>query len=193
MIQSRLPRWPDRDKVPPHWTEEVAREADVIDFPEGVSVAKPHNMEEIYGLAIMAHHESGYGDMDVQAVRGAIAQGCHGNGGVFGVINGPRRIEAAIGLRLEKRWYAANVAGNWHHQDILTYVHPEHRRTRHFARLMHFARWWGKETKMPVVIGLTLAGDFERKEYLYARHGRKIGSLFMVYGPDDFPPKGIRQ
>lgn len=191
MIQTRLPRWPDRDKIPPLSSECVTIPAETrpVEFPSDMKIATPDHIQAVFSLAKMAHAESGYGEMDYSAIMHAVVCGCTGHQAVFGLIEGPDRLEAAIGLRLEKRWYAKNVPENWHNQDILFFVHPDHRKSRHAATLFRFAQWWERQSKTPVVLGLTLASDGARKELMYSRIGRKIGSLFLIDTHGRFPAK----
>lgn len=190
MIQSRLPRWPDRDQVPALTSETAI--VGPREFPVGVRLARPTDRFQLYDLARMAHRESGYGELDETTIQDIINRGCLGKGCVFAVIEGPGRIEATIGLRLEKRWYVTDAAENWHHQDILFFVHPDHRNSRHAAALFNFASWWEQETKMPVVLGVTFSSDAAARERLYSRIGRKIGALFLIDTHNKFPDKGTR-
>jgi hypothetical protein len=197
MIQSKLPRWPDKEKAAsmPHWEVTVPTDGELRelshDFPMGVRPAQAGDTDEVFDLAIMAHKESGVGNMDEGIVREVVERGCRGDGIIFGIIEGPERIEAVIGLRPELRWYMKNIPENWHNQDILTYVHPLHRKSTHIMKLFRFAKWWGQETGLPVLIGLTLAGDSVRKQKLYSMFARQIGALYMLYGPESFPPRGM--
>src|ERR1019366_2569576 len=189
MIQSKLPHWSDRDVSAsrPHWEVFVPPENHGIvnlphDFPMGVRPGMPHDIDEIFNLAIMAHKETGIGDLDKSIIRKIVEKGCYGDNAIFGVIEGPERIEAVIGFRPELRWYMENIPENWHNQDILTYVHPLHRKSTHIMKLFRFAKWWGQQTGLPVLIGLTLAGDSLRKKKLYAMFAREIGVLYMLSG-----------
>ena len=59
------------------------------------------------------------------------------------------------------------------------FVHPLHRRSRHAAKLLQFAGWWGHQ-QHPVILGILLKeGDLWRKEKLFGRYGKRLGSTFL--------------
>ncbi len=128
----------------------------------------------------MAHAEHGFGDMDPVVVQQAIAKGCNREGVAIALIDGPERVEAVIGLHSFKPWWSTDAAANWYWQELLIYVHPLHRRTRHALKLLQFAHWWGEKIKMPVVLNLMPKEGFARKEKLFERSGKKIGGSYLI-------------
>ena len=161
----------------------------MVDFPSGLRMAAPGDEARLFALFVMAHAENGYGDIDVLHVQDVIARGCRSDGVVIALVDGPERIEAAIGLHPDKQWYSSTDAKNWFHTDLLIYVHPLHRKSRHAMKLLKFAQWWEHETNMPVVLSLMPKDDFEDKERLFERFSRKIGALYMIGGADEWPQK----
>jgi hypothetical protein len=156
-------------------------------FPDGLRMARKGDEDRIFALFAIAHAENGYGDLDEAKVKEVIARGCVGDRVVIALAEGPERIEAAIGLHPQRQWYTTDAPGNWYHSDLLLYVHPLHRRSRHAARLFQFAQWWESETKMPVVLGLMPKDDLPEKEKLFERFGRRVGALFMIGGDAAWP------
>ena len=161
-----------------------------MNFPTGLRVARKGDEDRLYALFCTAHAENGHGDIDPIAVKAAIERGCIGAGIVIALAEGPERIEAAIGLHPEKRWYCTNDPKNYYNTDLLIYVHPLHRRSRHAVKLFQFAQWWEQETGVPVILGLMPRDDFEDKERLFERFGRKVGALYMIGGTDAWPSGG---
>lgn len=150
-------------------------------FPEGMRLASPGDERRIFDLFVMAHAENGWGDLDVKIVEDQIAKACAREGVVIALIDGPERMEAAIGMHpCKAAWYNSDAAANWHWADLLIYVHPLHRRSRHAAKLFQFALWWEQEIKMPVILGLLPRGQFEEKEKLFKRYGTRVGSAFLM-------------
>jgi len=153
----------------------------VISFPKAMRLAAPGDERRIFDLFVTAHAENGWGDLDVQIVQDTIVKATGREGIAIAIIDGPERIEAAIGLHSRKAdWYNSEAASNWVWHDILIYVHPLYRRSRHAMKLFQFAQWWEQQIKMPVVLGLLPRQRFEEKERLFARHGRRIGSAYLI-------------
>ena len=160
-----------------------------MNFPSGLRPAQPGDEARLYALFVTAHAENGHGDIDHEAVKSVIARICRGENSIAGIVDGPDRIEAAIALHPEKRWYSTDAPENWYHTDLLIYVHPLHRRSRHAVKLFQFAKWWEAETHMPVVLGLMPKDDLEEKDHLFARFGRRVGSLYLIGGDEMWPQR----
>lgn len=155
----------------------------MTDFPKGVRLAQKGDERRLYDLLVMAHAENGFGTMDERVVHETIQAATERKGYVIALVDGPERIEAAVGLRPAKLWYcSAHVPSNWYWTDLLFYVHPLHRRTRHAVKLFRFAQWWEQEIKQPVVLELMPRDEFAGKDKLFSRFGQKIGSSFVM-GP----------
>src|SRR5580658_7613143 len=129
-------------------------------------MARVGDEDRLYHLFVMAHAENGYGDLDEPVVRKAIWRGCKNDGIAIALVDGPERIEAVIGLHPERPWYCTNAETNYHSADLLIFVHPLHRRSRHAVKLLHFAQWFEQESKIPVLLGLLPKDDLEDKERL---------------------------
>jgi GNAT superfamily N-acetyltransferase len=159
----------------------------MTEFPKGLRIARPGDEDRLFALFMIAHAENGYGDVDHDHVKTVIAKACVGDNCIIALAEGPERIEAAIGLHPARRWYSTTNPKNYYSEDLLIYVHPLHRRSRHAVKLLQFAQWWEQETKIPVVLGLMPKDDFEDKERLFERFGRRVGSLFMIGGAAEWP------
>lgn len=182
MIQSRLPRWPDRD-IPSQSTRPVV-------FPEGVRMAKQGDEERLFTLFVKGHAENGVGDYDKETVMKVFARACRADGIVIAVIDGPDGIEGAIGFIPEKGWQATNDPKNYYNTNILFYVDSDHRHTRHAQKLVHFAEWLSQESGMPTFLGLIPKSDFARKQHFFSRFGPQVGAFYLI-GPSSFDGVGI--
>jgi hypothetical protein len=161
----------------------------MVEFPSGMRLAAAGDEGRLYDLFLMAHMENGWGDVDESIVRTAIARGCKPDGVVIALVDGPERIEAAIGLHPVRPWYCSDAVGNWYNSDLLIYVHPLHRRSRHAVKLFHFAQWWEAKTGMPALLGLLPKDDLEDKERLFSKFGRRIGGLYVIDSAGRWPEK----
>lgn len=138
-------------------------------------------------ILVTAYRENGFGRMDDAAVRDVAAKGCRGESYVFGLIDGPDRIEAVLGLQPSRMWYGGER--DWYWTELLFYVHPQHRRSRHAQTLFAFADWWERHARVPVVIGVFPTERLEAKEFLFARHALRVGSLWLI-GTGEFRDDG---
>lgn len=156
-------------------------------FPSGLRFAEPGDERRLYDLFVMAHSENGMGDVDPETVRAVIVKGCAHEDVAIALADGPERIEAAIGLHPVKRWYSTDAVSNWYSEDLLIYVHPLHRRSRHARALLQFAQFWAEKSEMPVVLGLMPKDDFEGKEAFFERFARRVGGIYMIGGEKMWP------
>ncbi len=148
-------------------------------FPKGVRLIQPGDENRVFDLCYTAHADNGWGLMDEETVKDTLRKAFYPSGVAIAIIDGPERVEAVIGLQLIKPWYGTTEDVNWYWSDLLCYVHPLHRRSRHAAKLLQFARWWAQH-RHPAVLGiLPKDGDLERKEKLFGRYGKRIGSIFL--------------
>lgn len=153
-------------------------------LPDGLRLAQPGDQKRLFDFCLTAHAENGFGGVDHAEVRKAIEAAVWRNNSFFGVIPGPDRIEAALGLQATKLWYGG--IGDWFLSEMLLYVHPLHRKTRHAEKLFQFAGWMARHAGMPVVISLMPVERLGAKEKLFERHGgKRIGATF-VFGEPTF-------
>lgn len=150
-------------------------------FPEGVRIGQPGDEAALFAIFAMAHAENGRGTMHAPTVRSAIERACNGRDGyVIGYIPGPERIEGVLGLQPNRLWYNDPEAAKDHFwTELLFYVHPLHRRSRHWARLLRFAQWWADEIRLPVYVTLEPRDDLEAKEALLGRVAQRVASSYL--------------
>lgn len=152
----------------------------MIAFPKDVRVATLGDERRVFDICATAQAENGLGTLDADVVRATIQAAAERRAGIFAIVDGPERVEAVLGLHMVKPWYcAANVPTNWYWTELLFFVHPLHRRSRHAVRLFQFAKWWEQETKEPVFVTLFPRDDLEEKEKLFSRHGKRVGSVYL--------------
>jgi hypothetical protein len=151
-------------------------------LPEGLRLAQPGDQKRLFDLCMTAYEENGWGDVDPEAVRETIEGAVWHDNSIFGIVPGPERIEAALGLYAQKTWYGGD--GGWFWSELMFYVHPKHRRSGHDKKLSVFAEWWSAHASAPVVISLMPRERMAAKERLFTlRGGKRIGGIFVFGDP----------
>jgi GNAT superfamily N-acetyltransferase len=148
-------------------------------LPAGLRLAQHNDTQRLFDICKAAYRENGFGGMDDAAVYEVIDRAIRREGFIFALIDGPDRIEAVLGLQPCKMWYGGD--NDWYWCELLFYVHPLHRRSRHAFKLFEFARWWERHFRTPVVISVFPTERLEGKEALFERYTtRRVGSFYLV-------------
>lgn len=146
--------------------------------PPGIRLVRPGDERAVFDLMMLAFQENGWGGIDPTEVRAVIAKAIAGQLFVIGVILGPDGLEAVIGFQPARNWYGD--AASWYFTELLVFVHPEHRHSRHATTLLRFAQWFEQVANAPVLICLMAREGQERKRKLLARYGRECTNVFML-------------
>lgn len=163
--------------------------------PASVRIAGPGDESGLFDLLVGLHEESAFRKLipyRVEKIKTSIELGTRQKGGMIGVIDGKAGevgdIVASIGLWFTEWWWsdAPVIMTKW------LYVRPEARHTgvAHFKALFEFALWVREQIQadVPVPVLLELTHDsaiddidlVERKDRLFARFGRRVGSVFLA-------------
>ncbi len=157
----------------------------MIEFPKPVRLAELLDTKRVFDLFMIAHAENGFFTVD-DAPDGQVMQfihrsARHNEGAIIAIIDGPERVEAAISLQRTKLIYAKDEPGNYFWTDGLGFfVHPLHRRSRHWSKLRQFCRWWAEQCDEIVLLNLLPRDGFVEKERLFERIGKRVGASFLV-------------
>jgi hypothetical protein len=106
--------------------------------------------------------------------------------GVIGLIDGPDGEPVACTLLVRFQWWWSQA---WAYQEVVTYVHPDHRRARHVHDLLQFQRWWvdamtrGFGYRVYLMCGVLGVHRVAAKIALYRRKFRQAGSVFVYPSP----------
>ena len=146
----------------------------------GLRLAREGDAERLMAFCREAHADNGVGSLDEDEVRSVIEQACRRERYVFAIADGPERIEAAIGLKPAKVWYCGD--DGWFWDELLVFVHPEHRRSRHAFRLLQFAQWWSRNTGHRVVLNVGPRTGLAEKTALFGRFGKIVGTSVLITG-----------
>lgn len=151
----------------PALEELLAMEASEV----GIAVA-PVSLDDIQDMVRMATREVGRG--------------------VIGIIEGPEGgLVGATGLFPAKWWWSSA----WYLLEQFTFVHPEHRKSRHAKDLVLFSRYAADKMTVdmgyPVYLlhGITATSDADRKVRLLQRLSNYVGSFFLYPWPDGLEDK----
>ena len=147
-----------------------------------VTIAQPQDADAVFALLRGLHQENGIFPMDDDLVRQRVRDACNRDGGVAGVIAGPKGIEASIGLFALSAWYTTAL----HLEDFWAFVSPDYRGPRyagHARRLLEFAKRCAASLELPLMIGVLSSKRTEAKVRLYRRHFPEAGATFFYEPP----------
>lgn len=158
--------------------------------PASVRTAGPSDENAIYDLLLALHRDNPMGlPAPEQIARAYIRQGTEQQGGIIGVIDGPHRIDASIGLFIQPIAWYTDVVGL---RELWLYTRPGARNGKHhYADLFAFMRWAkstmardlksrGYHYPFEAVTSVVSRTRLEAKARLWRRYARPVGHLFVV-------------
>lgn len=162
------------------------------EIPAGVRHAQPADEDAIFKLMMLAHAENGLFSVDEAKTRAMIQRATQRQHAMIGLIDGPTGIEGLICLVIAQYWYTTQL----HLEELMNFVHPDHRRTTHAKRLIEYAKYWQRgltssDEKIPLIMGIMTHRRLEPKLRLYQRQLPQIGAVFQFGG--DAPPDAFNQ
>lgn len=143
--------------------------------PQAVRIATPADESAVFKLALKAHEENAVAPIDEGKVIDKIRIGTQGKGGIIGIIDGPKEIEAIIMMELAQFWYSSE----WHLSELFLYVHPEYRQSSHAKQLIEFSKWASEQMTIPLFIGVLSNSRTKAKIRLYKQRLGLGGALFF--------------
>lgn len=166
-------------------------------MPEGVRHARPEDEDAVLALMRLAHDENGLFSMDEEKTREMIRRCTARRFALLGVIDGQTSdcpIEGVIALVIASYWYTCE-----HHlEEIMNFVHPDHRRSTHAKQLIAWAKWCQQGLSqeglhVPLIMGIMTHKRLEPKIRLYQRQMPQIGAVFQVGldTPDSFSQRRL--
>ena len=134
---------------------------------------------DLLALCKELHVENGLFSMDDDMVKEMLDRAFEKRGGIIGVIDGEKKIAAAIYMLISNFWYSRE-----HHlEELFSMVRKEYRKSPYAALLLTFAQDCSKTLGIPLVIGVLTNSRMEAKVKLYSRKfGRPAGAFFVVGG-----------
>lgn len=156
--------------------------------PSVVRPARPEEYEEIVGLLRLNHKENGAflpskAKVDWLLERVLLPEripptdmGIRGYMGVIGPENGP--LEGFILLVIASYWYTDEL----HLEELATFVHPNHRRSKHAQELLQYSKKMSDALGIPLLVGIISNKRTEAKVRLYRKYLPEAGSFFLYNG-----------
>lgn len=148
---------------------------------DGVRIATEVDEPEIYNLLMLQHRECGLFNFSDRKVRSVMQAGTRQQGGIVGVVNGPKGIEATIGLTITQPWYS----DDWHLSELWNFVHPAYRKEGHGIKLVNFSKWCSDNMTIPLFILAIANKKTEAKVRMYKRMVPITGSMFLYNNRSD--------
>lgn len=160
------------------------------EYPKNVRVAGPSDEQDVLELLLgdLAENATHICPVDKEKILGHIQVGTRRRGGFVGVIGKPA---VAAVILVPYQWWWSN---GWYFQEIVNYVHPDHRKgTKHASDLIDFAKWAVDEQTrgfgypVRLLCGVLGAWRIHSKVALYRRKAWQAGCAFIYPAP---PMKG---
>jgi len=150
----------------------------MVDYATEVRLAVQSDEEDIMVLCRLLHKENGLWTLNEQKVRHMLRRAWRKEFAIVGIVGKPGALEGMILLVLDQPWYS----DDWMLEEMLNYVHPEHRKSGHAKRLVEFAKKTSEGLGIPLMIGIISNERTEAKVKLYQRQLGSPAGAFFVYG-----------
>lgn len=159
--------------------------------PQTVRFAGQHDELALFDLLVMSYREnvSNIYPLAPERLIEDIQQGTeHREGGIIGVVDGAEGKPVACIVMAAAQWPASKA---YFLREKYTFVHPDHRKSRHAEHLILFARWcseeWSAKFGYPVYLGLSVGTtrDSSAKSRFFRRFANQIGASFL------YPSAGV--
>ena len=152
--------------------------------PSIVRIAKPIDAPEIWRLFLQTHHENGMFQISPHKVTQLMDRALHperipphdtGVRAQIGVIGPQGRLEAVVFILISSFWYSDDL----HLEELLLYVDPECRASRHANALLQWMKDLADNLKIPLLTGIISTTRTEHKIRLYDRKLPRVGCFFF--------------
>lgn len=149
-----------------------------------VRPATPGDQVEVWRLFRQAHDENGLFKLAPQKVDyiilrclfwQQIPQNDYGVRGIIGVIGEPGALEGLALVTISEYWYTSDK----HLEEMLVYVDPSHRKSRHAVSLLKWMKEQSERTGLPLLTGVVSNVRTAAKCALYARTLPKVGEFYL--------------
>jgi hypothetical protein len=173
-----LKTWDDRENpVLPAAKPKAVRVANIADEPAVMDLLMMDVEDNAAHVAIP----------DPDRMLQHVHLGTRRQGGIVGVIDGPDKKPVAVCVMVPTQWWWSN---QWVMQELVCYVHPDHRRTDMIDDLMDFQKWvvdeWSRVqgSRVYLLNGVLGAWRVVSKMRLYSRKFRMAGAAYIYPPPD---------
>ena len=150
----------------------------MTDLPAAVRFATRADEADLLKMCHELHEENGLFDMDEEAVKDTLNHAFDRKGGLIGVIDGPKGIEASCYLLITTIWYTKNN----HLEELWNFVRPPFRRSNHATTMVTWAQYCAEKIGLPLMIAILSNHRTEAKVRLYRRKLGVPAGAFFIYG-----------
>jgi hypothetical protein len=153
--------------------------------PSDVRFAVPRDADALMELIMMdvAENAAHVAPPNESRIRGFIDAAANRRQGVLaGVIDGPDGKPVAVVLLVPMQWFWSM---SFYYQELVLFVHPDHRKSTHMRGLLAFQRWWVNEMtnsygyRVYLLCGVLGFNRVRAKIALYRRTFRQVGAVFL--------------
>ncbi len=153
--------------------------------PLTVRVAGPPDEDDVLALLMMDLEQNAarIAPIDAKKVLDHIQMGTRRRGGIVGVIGRPA---VAVVVLIPYQWWWSN---GWYWQELVNFVHPDHRKSTHADDLMNFCKWAADEHtkgmgyRWWLLCGVLGAWRVQSKIAKYRRKFWQAGAAFIYPAP----------
>ena len=158
--------------------------------PDSVRIATPADEPAIMELLLADVRENAerIAVIDPERILLHIQLGTRMQGGVTAVIDGSNKTPVAVCVLMPQQWWWSR---EWFFQEVVNYVHVDHRKSRHIHDLIAFERWVAETQsksfghRVYVLMGVLGLNRVREKAILYRRKMRQVGWAFLFPCPWD--------
>jgi GNAT superfamily N-acetyltransferase len=124
--------------------------------------------------------------IDEAKVLENIRSGTRGRGGILGVIDDKQNGPIAMVLLQPVQWHWSQA---WFLQEMVLYVHPDHRKSHHADHLAEWSKWAADEMtrhfgyRVHLLNGVLGTWQIHRKTAFYRRKFQQVGTVFLYPSP----------
>jgi hypothetical protein len=153
--------------------------------PKTVRVAGPSDEADILELLKLdlADNAAHICPIDEEKVLSHIQVGTRRRGGFVGVIGKPA---VAVVILIPRQWWWGN---GWFFEELVNFVHPDHRKSNHASDLIDFAKWAsdfqtrGYGYRVWLLCGVLGGWRVHSKIKLFRRKACQVGAFFLYPSP----------
>ena len=141
-----------------------------------VRKAKPEDRTAVMDICVEDHSENGQFSLSKSKLERKVSEILDGHGGIIGLIQRGKNIEAIIMMQIAQFWYTED----WCLEETLNYVRPDFRRSTNAKDMITFGKRCSDEINIPLVIGVVSNERTAAKMALYERQlGKPVGGYFI--------------
>lgn len=155
-----------------------------VRWPPSVTMATPADEPAILELLLADVRENAerIAPADPATIMAHIQAGTRGRGGLTVVVRDAQRKPVAVSIIIPMTWWWSR---SFYYQDMVTYVSPEHRKSRHVHDLIEAQKWFVEKmsadsgTRMYLLCGVLGFHRVRAKAMMYSRKMRQVGWAYL--------------